>query len=343
MNSMLQDHRISIKDLNDLSNKEKIFISENSKYFQSLDWASINHKLDKNSRIILLYDGDEIINSWLFFIMELNFIVFKYREIRLETEPVFYDHTHEMLAHLMEYCSENKYDNILFQTNMSNWINDLSEYQIQFSNIFDFGTCIIDLKDDIYHICKMMHKKHRNIIRKAVKMHYYVIEDKKDEAISNFYTLVNETYSRSGQFGHSIEYLKTVLSSKYSRLFLCYSSENILTAGALIVGDNKQVYYLHGGSITPSNGASNLLHWHIIKQLKDEGYEKYDFGGVSYSPAKKSKAYGIKMFKERFGGEFIHVYRGQININKTKTDLVALIRNIYNNSRILKKIFYVNM
>ena len=340
---MVQDHRISIKDLNDLSNKEKIFISENSKYFQSLDWASINHRLGKNSRFILLYDGDEIKNSCLFFMMELNFIVFKYREIRLETEPVFYDHADEMLAYLVEYCSENKYDNILFQTNMSNWTIDLSEYPIQFSNIFDFGTCIIDLKEDISDICKMMHKKHRNIIRKAIKMHYYVIEDKRDEAISNFYTLVNETYSRSGQFGHSIEYLKTVLSSKYSRLFLCYSSENILTAGALIVGDNKQVYYLHGGSITPSNGASNLLHWHIIKQLKDEGYEKYDFGGVSYNPVKGSKAYGIKMFKERFGGEFIHVYRGQININKTKTDLMALIRNVYNNSRILKKIFYVNM
>ena len=340
---MVQDHRISIKGLNDLSNKEKIFISENSKYFQSLDWVSINHKLGKNSGIILLYDGDEIKNSWLFFIMELNFIVFKYREIRLETEPVFYDHVDEMLAYLIEYCSKNQYDNILFQTNMSNWKNDLRECPIQFSNIFDFGTCIIDLKEDISDICKMMHKKHRNIIRKALKMHYHVIEDKEDEAINNFYTLVNETYSRSDQFGHSMDYLKTVLSSKYSRLFLCYSNENILTTAALIVGDKKQAYYLHGGSITPSNGASNLLHWHIIKQLKNEGYDKYDFGGVSYNPVKGSKSYGIKMFKERFGGEFIHVYRGQININKTKTDLVALIRNIYNNSRILKKIFYVNM
>lgn len=340
---MFQDHRISIKDLNGFSSKEKIFISENSRYFQSLDWASINHKLGKNSGIILLYDGDEIKNSWLFFTMELNFIVFKYREIRLETEPVFYGNSDEMLAYLVEYCSENKYDNILFQINMSNWTIDLSAHPIQFSNIFDFGTCIIDLKEDISNICKMMHKKHRNVIRKAIKMRYHVIEDKRDEAIGKFYTLVNETYSRSGQFGHSMDYLKTVLSSKYTRLFFCYSNEDILTAAALIIGDKKQAYYLHGGSVTHSNGASNLLHWHIIKQLKNEEYEKYDFGGVSYNPAKGSKAYGIKMFKERFGGEFIHVYRGQININKTKTNLVALIRNIYNNSRILKKIFHVDV
>ena len=334
---MVQDHRISIKDLSDLNNKEKTFISEKSRYFQSLDWASINHKLGKNSGIILLYDGGEIINSWLFFIMELNFIVFKYREIRLETESVFYDHTDKMLAYLVEYCSENKYDNILFQTNMSNWNIDPSAYPVRFSNTFDFGTCIIDLYEDIPDICKMMHKKHRNIIRKAIKMHYYVIEDKKDESIDKFYNLVNDTYSRSGQFGHSMDYLKTVLSSKYSRLFLCYSSEDILTAAALIIGDKKQAYYLHGGSITPSNGASNLLHWHIIKQLKDDGYEKYDFGGVSYNPVKGSKAYGIKMFKERFGGEFVHVYRGQININKTKTNLLSSLRNIYNKSYTLKK------
>lgn len=340
---MVQDYMICIKHSNDLSNKDKSFISNNSKYFQSLDWASINYKLGKKSGIILFYDGDEIKNTWLFFMMELNFIIFKYREIRLETEPAFYDHADEMLAYLVEYCSENKYDNILFQTNMSNWTLNLSEYPIQFSNFFDFGTRIIDLKENVSDICKMMHKKHRNIIRKAIKMHYHVIEDKRDEAINNFYTLMNDTYSRTGQFGHSMDYLKTVLSSKYSRLFLCYSSEDILTAGALIVGDKKQAYYLHGGSITPSNGASNLLHWHIIKQLKDEGYHKYDFGGVSYNPVEGSKAYGIKMFKERFGGEFIHVYRGQININKTKTGLVALIRDIYNNSRILKKIFYVNV
>lgn len=340
--SMVQNCTCCIKDMSELSVDEKTFISQNAKYFQSLDWADLNHKLGKKSGIIIFHDGNEIKNTWLFFRMELNVLGFHYREIRLETEPVFYNHADSMLIELIQYCKENRYDNILFQTNMSNWTIDLKKMSIHFSNIADFGTCIIDLNEENSQICKKVHKKHRNIIRKAVKMNYHVIEDKQNEKITDFYNLINETYSRSGQFGYSMEYLQTILSSQYNRLFLCYSGENELTAAAVIVGDKKQAYYLHGGSITSSNGASNLLQWHIIKQLKTEGCHKYDFGGVSYNPVKGSKPYGIRMFKERFGGEFIHVYRGQIIINKTKTDIMALVRKIYNGSRILKKIFHIN-
>lgn len=171
-------------------------------------------------------------------------------------------------------------------------------------------------------------------------MQYYVVEEKSDEALHRFFTLVNETYRRSKKFGCSKEYLKNILSSEYSRLFFCYSSKSILAASALIMGNKKQAYYLHGGSIVNSEGASNLLHWYIIKQLKEEGYKKYDFGGVSYDPHPKSKAYGIKIFKSRFGGGFVHTYRGEIIINKTKARLLFILRKIYNNSYYLQKMFY---
>lgn len=338
-NSMVQGHTIFIRNIKDLNDLEKEFVNNNAKYFQSLDWANVNGKLGKESKILLLSENGKIKNSWLFFLMELNLFGFRYRELRLETEPISYEHVEEMLLYITQYCSENKYDNVLFQINMSNWSIELQSLKVPFSNCSDFGTHIINLKDTLPNICNRMHKKHRTSIRKAIKMRYYVIESKGEEEITNFYHLVNKTYGRSGSYGYSLGYLKTILSSQYSRLFLCYSIENELAAAALIIGDKEQAYYFHGGSITQSNGASNLLHWHIIKQLKHEGYEKYDFGGVSYNPAPGTKSYGIKMFKERFGGEFIHVYRGQIVMNKTKTHLISLIRRMYNESYILKKIF----
>ena len=332
--------RIIIKKIGDLEDIEKKFISENSKYFQSLDWADIGSKLGRAPEFILFYAEGEIKNSWLFFTLDMPFSLFRYREMRLETEPICYDGADAMLKFLVEHCKEKRYDNILFQTNMSNWTIGLNDCPLNFYVIEDFGTYIIDLSENPDAIFKNMHKKHRNVIRKAVKLEYYIIEDKSDEALDDFFNLVNETYRRSNKFGYSKEYLKTILSSEYSRLFSCYSPDAILTASALVIGDKNQAYYLHGGSVINSDGASNLLHYDIIRKLKEYGYEKYDLGGVSHNPAEGSKAYGIKTFKSRFGGEFMHVYRGQIRINKTKTQLIASVRKVYNSSYYLKRLFY---
>lgn len=345
VNQMEEQFKVIIKKLNELTKEENRFISENSKYFQSPDWAKVKDTLGSNSHFILLYSEGKLQNSWLYFTMDVNLLAFKYREIRLETEPLYYTHTEKMLNCLIKNCKEKKYDNILFQINMSNWSLELGEYSkkhsIPFSSIEDFGTCVVDLREDTSTLCKNIHKKHRNVIRKAIKKEYRVLEDKSNESTGNFFNLLNETYKRSNKFGYSEQYLRTLLASEYCRLFTCYSNENEPVASALIAGNRKQAYYLHGASIPNPDGASNYLHWEIMKQLKGEGYVKYDLGGVSYNPPEGSKAYGIKTFKERFGGEFVHVYRGQININRRKTALMKRLRDIYNSSYQLKNIFRI--
>ena len=70
------------------------------------------------------------------------------------------------------------------------------------------------------------------------------------------------------------------------------------------------VTYLHGDSNERTKGASNLLHWEIIKIAKNEGYNWYDFGGATLHTEKNSKGWGINRFKLRFGGKLCIFYGG---------------------------------
>jgi len=68
-------------------------------------------------------------------------------------------------------------------------------------------------------------------------------------------------------------------------------------------------YYAYGGSaVHPLSGATNLLQWEAIRCFRSLGVKRYDFCGVRINPEAGSKAAGLMMYKERFGGHLVHGY-----------------------------------
>ena len=77
--------------------------------------------------------------------------------------------------------------------------------------------------------------------------------------------------------------------------------------GVLVPWTHHSGHYTHGGSgedVHPA-GAVRLLHWEVIRKLRDLGVEYYDFVGARLSPVEGTKLEFIQRFKSRFGTNLV--------------------------------------
>ena len=86
-----------------------------------------------------------------------------------------------------------------------------------------------------------------------------------------------------------------------ARLFVAYHDDKPLAAALILIWQNT-AYYLHGASDYEQKNlrAPNLLHWEIIRQLKNEGIKAYDWWGVD-----SKKWPGVTEFKLGWGGQVV--------------------------------------
>lgn len=104
----------------------------------------------------------------------------------------------------------------------------------------------------------------------------------------------------------------------------------MINAAAVLFYNNYSAYYLYGGTIAkPLTGASNLLHWEIIKFLKRSGAKYYDLVGARITPSKNSKTEGIQRFKSRFGAQLKTGYLWKMPISKIKYKVYSLFLKYY--------------
>ena len=85
------------------------------------------------------------------------------------------------------------------------------------------------------------------------------------------------------------------------RLFVAWKDDKPLAAALILIWQNT-AYYLHGASDYEQKNlrAPNLLHWEIIRQLKNEGIKAYDWWGVD-----SKKWPGVTEFKLGWGGQVV--------------------------------------
>lgn len=74
-------------------------------------------------------------------------------------------------------------------------------------------------------------------------------------------------------------------------------------SAALVAVYGKVGYYAYGGSRRPSGGASQFLHWNLIKLLHGQGAERYVLGQVAVAadPTNPRFSVGISRFKRLWG------------------------------------------
>lgn len=187
-----------------------------------------------------------------------------------------------------------------------------------------YGSHIIELTQTEDILWKNVHQKHRNVIRNAEKKGVKIVEG--PDYIEDAYNLINETFRRSKMKLMSLSSFKKMINclGKYVKIMLA-EYDGIVQACAVIPFSLYRAYYLYGGTATkPLTGSMNYLQWRSIIDLKSMGVRSYDFCGARIAPDKDSKAAGLIMYKERFGGKLHGGYMWKYSISPIK----SLIYNI---------------
>lgn len=172
----------------------------------------------------------------------------------------------------------------------------------------------IDLKDKSEHqLWCGLQKDTRYYIKKArkeVKTKISIGEQISQSVIEAHYQLYKMTAKHHGFVPRNRDFIMKAISefSKRGKILIavtCVADQP--TNSAVIVLWAKKAYYLWAGSnyLYRINGASELLHWEIIKWLRANGYYEYDLMGIAPLDKPKHPWFKYSIFKKSFGGYWI--------------------------------------
>lgn len=173
-------------------------------------------------------------------------------------------------------------------------------------------TTVVDLRQTDDQLLDKLHHKHRYNINLAERKGVTVEESRDAES---FWKLLQSTAEHDKFRSHPMLYYKKLLNffagegALRTRLFMAHYG-GAPVAGVLMMEHGKTVHYLHGASDRENRGvmAPHLLHWSLIKQYKERGFESYDFWGID---AKKWP--GVSRFKLGFSGNLVE-YPGSFDM-----------------------------
>ena len=187
-----------------------------------------------------------------------------------------------------------------------------------------YGSHVIDLTPSEDVLWANMHSKHRNVIRNATNKGVQVCTGL--EYTEKAYELIRDTFKRSAMSFMDRNAFQRMVSSlgEYVKVFVAVSQGEIHGC-AVIPFSRHCAYYAYGGSCAhPLSGATNLLQWEAIRAFRALGVQQYDFCGVRINPEKGSKAAGLEMYKERFGGKLIQGYMWKASLRPLKAAVYSL-------------------
>lgn len=194
-----------------------------------------------------------------------------------------------------------------------------------------FGSHVMDLSLDLEELWKKVHTKHRNSVRRAEKNDVR-IKRGGIELLEDYLKLDEETWERSNKSSYGAIFFRNIIENlkENAIIFIAYKDEEPHAGACYFLNDNM-CYYMYGASISrPETGATNYMHWEVVKYLKEIGVKKYSFVGCRINEDEDSKYHGIQRFKERFGGELIQGYMFKTILIPWKYKLFQLTYKIKN-------------
>lgn len=156
------------------------------------------------------------------------------------------------------------------------------------------------------------------------------IEEKTQDGLEEFYTLMQETGRRNCFRIRQKEYFERLLKEfpEEIQIWIAYYEEEPIATVMPIIYGNK-MWYLYGASGNQYRKwmPNYLLQWEMIKKAIQNKCIVYDFRGVS---VEKGEEDGLYRFKKGFGGDFVEL------IGEVYMDFKPLRYRFY---KIAKKVF----
>jgi lipid II:glycine glycyltransferase (peptidoglycan interpeptide bridge formation enzyme) len=171
-------------------------------------------------------------------------------------------------------------------------------------------TYIIDLEIGKEKIFQAFGTDKKKNIRKAEKKGIIVREMEHVEQVSVFYNIIKDVYKRKrvpladiSLFENSFK----VLSEKgMFKIFLAQLGDRPIAGKAVLFFKDRALAWYGGGfeeflTLHPNE----MLTWYVIGWADRNGFREFDLGGAG----KPGESYGVRDYKERFGGELVNYGR----------------------------------
>lgn len=168
-------------------------------------------------------------------------------------------------------------------------------------------TVIIDLTESEENLLADMRRQTRYEVRRASKLGVTVEKSRTEEIFKEFHKIQVETAKRQNFVPPDLKTLMAERENLNSEIYIAKTTEGEPIAYGLIIKDGKEAEYYEAAS-TPLNrklpGAYALL-WQAMKDLKSEGYERFNLWGIAPAGQPHHRYAGVTTFKTGFGGEIV--------------------------------------
>lgn len=193
-------------------------------------------------------------------------------------------------------------------------------------------TSVVDLSLSEKELFRRLHRTHKNkinrvekLITKGMNMRIEV-----NDSYKEFLEMAN-TFIFSNKYRNPIQFsdLERYIKNKNGELLTLHSDSRLLCGHFYILDPPDRVRVLFGYNNRLMDYSNNkdyscfmsYLHWYAItRKYKNEGYSKYDLGGINTDS--NSAVFGIARFKMGFGGTLLDEYNYEFSSG-------PLIKGIY--------------
>lgn len=170
-------------------------------------------------------------------------------------------------------------------------------------------TVMIDLTKNEEELLAEMRRQTRYEVRRAEKLGIKVFSDNTEELFKEFHAVQVETAKRQNFVppNQNILMAEREAFGEYAKIYVAETNDGEKIAYGLIIGDGKEGDYYEAASTLLNRklpGAYALL-WRAMKDLKKEGYERFNLWGIAPADQPNHRYAGVTTFKTGFGGEII--------------------------------------
>lgn len=164
----------------------------------------------------------------------------------------------------------------------------------------------IDLARSQDEIWNSIQNTRRRQIRRGYRRGISVNISFEIDDIADYYGIVLETYKNAGLPLQDISFFESVysnLSREKNILFFSAYYEGKLIGHRIILSYGNRLYDWFAGDNPKERDkyTNDVLVWEVLKWGNENGYEVFDFGGAG----EPGKEYGVRDFKEKFGGKLV--------------------------------------
>lgn len=195
-------------------------------------------------------------------------------------------------------------------------------------------TVMLDLTPPEDQLLANFRRQTRYEVRRAEKLGIKVKEQTSNPNIfKEFYQVQQATARRQHFIPPTLEEL-TALRDAFKqdiRVYVAYTKDDQPIAYSIILLDGVEADYFEAAStsLNLQLPGAYALQWHIIKELKKQGLERYNLWGIA-PPHQSSHRYaGVTTFKTGFGGQrFSYLHAQDIPLQNLRYQINRLIETI---------------